>query len=78
LKRFEAWTPPSGFDFQGHWVRVDGSGGMFVAEADSAATVFEAVSAFADLIDFEIVPMVEIMESVPISTKVLAWIDSVS
>lgn len=78
LNRFLAWTPPSGFVFQGHWARADASGGIFVAEADSAAAVFEATSTFADLIEFEIVPIMDIMESVPISAKVLDWVDSVN
>jgi Protein of unknown function (DUF3303) len=63
--------------FQGHWARADAAGGMFLAEVESAASVFEAISAFADLIDFEIVPILDIMESVPISARVLNWIDSV-
>jgi hypothetical protein len=76
LKRFLAWTPPEGFTFQGHWARADGMGGMFVAEAESAAAAFEATTAFADVIEFELVPILDIMESVPISVKNLAWIDS--
>jgi hypothetical protein len=77
LKRFGAWSPPAGFSFQGHWARADGTGGMFVAEVDSAAAAFEATAAFSDLIEFEIVPALEIMESVAISARVLQWIDSV-
>ncbi|HXW79802.1 MAG TPA: DUF3303 family protein [Acidimicrobiales bacterium] len=78
LKRFQAWAPPSGFVFQGHWARADGTGGLFLAEAESAAAVFEATGAFSDLIEFDIVPVLDIMESVPVSMKVLSWIDSVS
>ena len=77
LKRFMAWTPPPGFTFKGHWTSADGKGGLFVAEADTAAAAFEAVSAFGDLIEFDLVPIIDIMESVPISAKVLDWIDSV-
>ncbi|MBV9580367.1 MAG: DUF3303 family protein [Chloroflexi bacterium] len=77
LKRFQAWTPPAGFSFHGHWATADGAGGMFIAEADSAALVFEATSAFSDLIDFHLVPVLDIMESVPISARVLGWIDSI-
>jgi hypothetical protein len=77
LKRFQAWTPPAGFTFQGHWATADGMGGMFIAEADSAAAAFEATGAFADLIEFQLVPVLDIMESVPISARVLGWIDSV-
>ena len=78
LRRFQPWTPPAGFVFKGHWVRGDVSGGVFVAEAESAAAIFEAASAFADLIDFEIVPALDIIESLPITGKVNAWIESVT
>ena len=53
-------------------------GGMFIAEADSAAAAFEAAATFADLVDFQIVPVLDIMEAVPINAQVFAWIDSVS
>lgn len=78
LRRFLAWTPPSGFTFQGHWTRADGTGGVFLAEADTAAAAFEAAGAFSDLIEFDLAPVVDIAESVPISSRVLEWIDSVS
>ena len=50
---------------------------MFIAEAESAAAAFEASGAFADLIEFHIVPVLDIMESVPISARLLGWIDSI-
>lgn len=78
LKRFLAWTPPAGFTFQGHWTRADGTGGVFIAEADSAAATFEAAGAFSDLIEFELTPVIDIAESVPISSRMLEWIDSLS
>jgi hypothetical protein len=78
VKRFQAWTPPAGFSFQGHWALADGMGGMFVAEADSAAVVFEATSTFSDLLEFHVVPVLDIMEAVPINVRVFDWIDSVS
>jgi hypothetical protein len=77
LKRFQAWTPPAGFTFHGHWARADGMGGMSIAEAESAAAAFEATGAFGDLIEFHLVPVLDIMESVPISARVLGWIDSI-
>jgi hypothetical protein len=50
---------------------------MFIAEAESAAAAFEATAAFSDLIEFHLVPLMDIMESVPISARVLGWIDSI-
>jgi hypothetical protein len=53
-------------------------GGMFIAEADSPAAAFEATATFADLLEFHVVPVLDIMEAVPINTRVFDWIDSVS
>jgi len=50
---------------------------MFIAEAESAAGAFEATGAFSHLIEFHLVPVLDIMESVPISARVLGWIDSI-
>jgi hypothetical protein len=77
MTRFLAWTPPAGFTFQGHWSTADGIGGMFVAEVESAAAALEATTSFADLFIFEIVPVVDIMEAVPVAGRVLDWIDSI-
>jgi hypothetical protein len=77
LKRFQAWKPPAGFSFQGHWATADGMGGMFIAEADSPAAAFEATATFADLLEFHVVPVLDIMEAVPINARVFDWIDSV-
>jgi hypothetical protein len=77
LKRFQAWQPPAGFSFQGHWATADGMGGIFIAEADSAAVAFEATAAFADMAEFQVVPVLDITEAVPINARVFDWIDSV-
>jgi uncharacterized protein DUF3303 len=78
LKRFQAWKPPAGFTFQGHWTTADGMGGMFIAEADNVAVAFETAATFSDLLEFHIVPVLDIMEAVPINARVFDWIDSVS
>ena len=78
LKRFQAWRPPAGFSFHGHWATADGMGGMFVAEADTAGAAIEATTTFADMLDFHLVPVLDIMEAVPISARVFDWVDSLS
>ncbi len=78
LKRFQAWQPPAGFSFLGHWVTADGAGGMFIAEAESAAVALEASAAFADMVDLQVVPILDIMEALPINARVFDWIDSVT
>jgi hypothetical protein len=78
LKRFQAWKPPAGVTFQGHWATADGMGGIFIAEADSAAAALEATEAFADLLEFRIAPVLDITEATSITERVFDWIDSVS
>jgi hypothetical protein len=53
-------------------------GGMFIAEVDNAAAAFEASATFADQAEFQMVPVLDVMESVPISARVYDWIDSIS
>src|SRR5256885_14085878 len=60
LKRFQAWQPPAGFTFQVHWATADGTGGIFIADVDSAAATFEAAAAFADMAEFHNVPLLDI------------------
>jgi len=43
---------------------------MFIAEADSAAAAFEATATFADMLEFHVVPVLDIMEAVPINAGV--------
>lgn len=43
---------------------------MFIAEADSAATALEATAIFADLLVFHVVPVLDIMEAVPVNARV--------
>ena len=45
-------------------------GGMFIAEADSAANALEATATFADLLEFHVVPVLDIMEAMPIYARV--------
>lgn len=37
----------------------------------------QAAATFADLLDFNIVPVLDIMDAVPINLRVYDWIDSV-
>jgi hypothetical protein len=53
-------------------------GGIFIAETSSAALALEATAAFADMVDFDIVPVLDIMEAIPINARVFDWIDSVT
>jgi hypothetical protein len=73
--RFTKWTPPAGFEFKGHWVGVNGTGFALV-DAASPAAILAATAAYDDVIDFNVVPVVEITEAVPVMLQSMAWADS--
>jgi hypothetical protein len=76
LALFTSWQPP--FEFKAHWARADGDGGIAILEADDAAVVLEGIVPFTPYFEFEVSPVVEIMDAVPIFMKVNAWRDSVA
>jgi hypothetical protein len=75
LKLFMNWTPP--FEFKSHYARADGKGGIGIFEADDPAVILEGVAPFTPFFDFEVVPVTEIENAVPVFNKVNAWRDSV-
>ena len=78
LALFMNWTPPAGFAFLHHWARADGKGGVFVAEAASALAVLEATTPWSTRMDFDISPLVDMNDAVPVFLRVQAWTDSVT
>ncbi len=78
LGRFTRWTPPSGFEFKSHHASSNGQGGFAIVETSSAALIIEATATFADVLDFEVKPVLDINEAVPVLMKANAWIDSLS
>jgi hypothetical protein len=55
------------------WARADG-GGFCVCDASSAEVVFEATAPWAGtLLDYEIVPIVEMQKAVELQQKAIAF-----
>lgn len=77
LTLFTNWKPPSGYEFKAHYAFADGSGGIGLVEATSAAALLEAHTPWVAFFAFKTLPLVEVTESVPISQKVLRWRDSI-
>jgi hypothetical protein len=75
LQLFTNWAPP--FEFKHHWARADGKGGIAIFEADDPAVVLEGISPFTAYFDFEVTPVLEVEQAVPVFMKVNAWRDSV-
>ena len=73
LEVFSRWKPPQGLQMRGMWARADG-GGFCVCEASSAEAVFEACAPWASvLLDYDIIPIVEIEKAVELLKKGIAF-----
>ena len=77
LQLFTNWKPPAGYEFKAHYAFADGSGGVGLVEAGSAAALLEAHAPWGPFFEFKTLPVVEVNEGVPILQRVLRWRDSV-
>jgi hypothetical protein len=78
LSVFSQWQPPAGADFsKGFYGFSDGTGGVALIEADSAATLARTISPWTPWLRFEVTPIVPIEESAQIGNEAVAWRDSV-
>ena len=71
-----AWTPPADVEVQNHYHYVSG-GGMVVAEADNARSLYEIVEPFKPLVDFQVEPVLNVIEALAVSLDIEEWVDSV-
>jgi hypothetical protein len=77
LSLFTNWQPPPGYEFKAHYALADGTGGVGIVEANSAAALLEAHTPWGPFFEFRTVPVVEVDQAIPIFQKVNAWRDSV-
>jgi hypothetical protein len=73
---FVAWDPPSGLEINAHYHYARG-GGLAVIEASGAGILFEALAPFTHSIEFDIEPIISVLEAVAISMDVDEWVESV-
>ena len=71
-----AWTPPAAVEVQNHYHYV-GGGGVVVAESDSARSLYEMVEPFKPLVNFQVEPMLNVIEALAVSLATEEWVDSV-
>ena len=74
---FSKWSPPEGLTFHQFLARLDTGGGYAVVETDDAKLLADGPAKFAPWFDFEIVPVVDIMEIVPLAQDAIAFWESV-
>ena len=77
LEVFSNWQPPENAKFQGFYGLADGSGGVALIEADSAATLMRTVSPWTPWLRFTVTPIVPIEEATAIGAEAVAFRDSV-
>ena len=75
LQLFMSWTPP--FEFKAHYTRADGNGGIAIFEVDEPTVLLEGIAPFTTFFDFDIAPVTEIENAVPVFQRVNEWRDSV-
>ncbi|MGI9657330.1 MAG: DUF3303 domain-containing protein [Gaiellaceae bacterium] len=78
LAAFAAWQPPDDADFQGFYSFADGSGGVAIIEADSAATLARTTAPWGPWLSFTTTPILPIEEGSAIAGEGIAFRDSVA
>jgi hypothetical protein len=78
LNVFSNWQPPEGAEFQGFYGYADGTGGVALIEADSAATLSRTTLPWAPWLRFTMTPIVPIEESAAIAGEAMAFRDSIT
>lgn len=78
LALFSKWSPPAGMEIKSFYARADGKGGSLVLETDDVKVLLDGPAKFGAINEFEIVPVIEINEAVPILSEAIAWTESIS
>ena len=78
LAVFGKWAPPSDATFHQFLYRADGTGGYAVVETDNPASVSEGPTKFGPYFEFEVIPVMDITEGVPLANEGIEFRDSVS
>lgn len=70
-KLLSSWAPSPTATIH-EWVqRCDGNGGFAVIENDNAAEVYKDLGVWSPWLEFQVYPVIEILEAMPINTEVL-------
>jgi len=73
LEAFGSWTPPSEWTISEFINRVDGRGGLLICETDDLVSIDKAVAQFLPWLDYDVIPVVDIAESVANLAAGNAW-----
>lgn len=73
LKAFGAWTPPDEWTISEFINRVDGRGGLLICETDDLASIDRTVAQYIAWLDYDIIPVLDIGDSVANLAAGNAW-----
>ena len=73
VEAFSSWTPPAEWTISEFIARVDGRGGLLICETDDLASIDGAVSQYLAWLDYDIIPVVDIADSVVSLTAGYTW-----
>jgi hypothetical protein len=73
LDAFAKWEPPASVNIITMLERLDGSGGYAIFETDNPADVAEAPSKFGAWLDFKVIPVMDLVESIGIVQEGMAY-----
>jgi hypothetical protein len=77
LEAFAKWQPPADQNWVQFLSRLDGQGGYGVIETENQAGLMDGVSKFLTWLEFEIVPVLDIMDGVAMLAAGAEFRDSV-
>lgn len=73
---FSKWAPSATTTFHQFVARCDGKGGFAVVETEDAAAIYRDATTFGIWFDFQVHPVLEIMDTVAINQEVLDTVES--
>ena len=70
------WQPSIQFS---EWVdRLDSRGGFVMFESDDAATIMKDIAIWAPMFNFELHPVLDVLEATPVQQEAMDFRDSIS
>ncbi len=77
LEAFAKWQIPADQKWSEFMSRIDGKGGAAVIETDNQAGLMDGTSKFSTWLEFDVVPMVDIMDGIVMIGKGAEFRESV-
>ncbi len=77
LAVYSKWTPPATTTYHQFLARLDGSGGAAVIETDNPADITETAGKFAFMLDYQVVPVVDIADGIQAMIAGIDFLESV-